>query len=196
MLRALFANKLLIGWIAGLVTAAIAGLVLAGWIIYGGAYDTSSSSPHTRMVAWAAHTTMIHSVKKRAVDALPFPTSHPPDVLAGAREYEKHCVACHGGPGVARATWVSALLPTPPFLIEASRRWSRAELYTIVHDGVKMTAMPAWGEIEPDRKIYDVVAFLEVLPKLTPDEFARVWAKLRAQPHPGSSNDSKSTLNN
>jgi hypothetical protein len=73
---------------------------------------------------------------------------------------------------------VSALLPTPPFLIDASRRWSRAELYTIVHDGVKMTAMPAWGEIEPDRKISDVVAFLETLPKLTPDEFAHLRVQL------------------
>jgi mono/diheme cytochrome c family protein len=104
MLRALFANKLLIGWIAGLVTSAVAGLILAGWIIYGGAYDTNASSPHTRMVAWAAHTTMIHSVKKRAVGTPPHPTSYPLDVLAGAREYEEHCVACHGGPGVARAT--------------------------------------------------------------------------------------------
>ncbi len=35
------------------------------------------------------------------------------------------------------------MLPTPPFLIDASARWNHAELFRIVHNGVKMTAMPA-----------------------------------------------------
>ena len=73
------------------------------------------------------------------------------------------------------------MLPTPPYLIDASSRWSHAELYNLVHDGVKMTGMPAWGEVESDRQVAEVVAFLEVMPKLSPDQFARLRQRIHAE---------------
>lgn len=172
---------LLLGWVAGIASVAAVGLGLAVWILFGGLYNTSATNPHLKIVAWAVHNTMISSVRKRA--ELSAGASHlSGDVLSGAKEYELHCIACHGGPGVARAPWVSAMLPTPPFLVSASRHWSRRELYEIVHDGVKMTGMPAWGEIESDHKIVDIVAFLDAMPAITPDKFAKIRSFTRAQP--------------
>lgn len=162
------------GWFAGMLTAAAAGIFAGILILSGVAFDTSATSPHPRLVAWAIHSTMIHSVKRRAGNVPPLPPPTPAALLSGAAEYERHCIACHGGPGVPRARWASAMLPTPPFLLDASAHWSRRELYTLVHDGVKMTGMPAWGQVEPAAKIADIVTFLEVMPRITPHRFAEI----------------------
>ena len=37
--------------------------------------------------------------------------------------------------------------------------------------GIKMTGMPAWGVTHSDKLLWDVVAFLQKLPKLTPDQY-------------------------
>jgi len=160
------------GWLGGVLTCAVVGATAACLILWGIIFTPSAASPHSKITAWAIHLTMIHSVKRRAAEAPVLPPPTRAALLSGAVEYERHCIACHGGPGVPRARWVSAMLPTPPFLIDAPARWSRAELYTLVHDGVKMTGMPAWGEIEPDARIADIVVFLEALPKITPERFA------------------------
>jgi mono/diheme cytochrome c family protein len=177
---------LLIGWVAGLISSGGIAAALAGWIVIGGRYNTGANSPHKEIVAWALHTTMIHSVRKRAEDIHPPESFTSAEIAAGAAEYKRHCVSCHGGPGVARAPWTSALLPTPPFLIDASRHWTPAQLYKIVHDGVKMTAMPAWGEIEPDETIWDIVAFLITLPSLSPREFERDVSEARTAAQDGA----------
>ena len=168
------------GWLGGVLTAVAVGALAALLIMSGIAFNTSAASPHSRLLAWAVHKTMIHSVKRRAAKLPPLPPSTPAAILSGAAEYERHCITCHGGPGVPRAAWVSAMLPTPPFLLDTSAHWSPEELYELVHDGVKMTGMPAWGEIEPDGKITDIVAFLEAMPAITPHRFAKIRRRIGA----------------
>jgi mono/diheme cytochrome c family protein len=182
-------HPLLIGWLAGVATVAFAGGVAAALILFGGIYNTGADNPHLRIVAWAFHQTMTSSVRRRT-EPLPGDAPSHADILAGMRDYEAHCIACHGGPGIARARWTSALLPTPPYLLDSARRWSPGELTTIVRDGVKMTAMPAWGEIEPKRGLTNLVAFLVAMQRLTPAQFARLRAQASAgtaAPRPGSS---------
>jgi mono/diheme cytochrome c family protein len=176
-------HPLLLGWLAGIATVALVGAVFAALILFAGIYNTGADNPHLRFVAWAFHQTMNSSVKQRSRPLPAGALSHA-DILAGARDYETHCIACHGGPGVARAPWTSALLPTPPYLLDSARRWSPAELATIVRDGVKMTAMPAWSEIEPNRDVTNIVAVLVAMPRLTPAGFARLRAQARAAGEP------------
>lgn len=179
LLRHLLARPLLFGWALGIATCAGLGGLVAALLVFGGLYDISAKAQHTRIVAWAVHTTMIHSVRRHAaaVPSLPATASF----WSGATEYESHCISCHGGPGVDRAAWTKGMLPTPPFLIDAPSRWSRVELYKIVRDGVKMTGMPAWGEVDSDRRISDVVAFVQTVPKLTPAQFQQVMKTVRAR---------------
>jgi hypothetical protein len=81
---------------------------------------------------------------------------------------------CHGGPGVERGKWVDGMTPTPPYLLDAARVWSRRDLYWIVGNGVKMTGMPAWRATRPDAEVWDVVGFLEVLPCLSASDYRRL----------------------
>lgn len=180
MLRRVLSSRLFVGWTLGIATVIVLAGVAAAAIVFGGMYDTSAKTQHSKLVAWGIHHTMMHSVQRRAAQTGPLPGTA--SFWSGAREYQAHCLSCHGGTGMDRAPWAKAMLPTPPFLVDSSSHWSRAELYAIVHDGVKMTGMPAWGEIESDRQVSDVVAFLQVMPRLTPLQFQQVMAKAGAQP--------------
>jgi mono/diheme cytochrome c family protein len=191
MQRSILSRRFIIGWAAGILSSAAVAIGLAVWMIFGGGFDASASKQHLRPVAWASHTAMRNWVKKQAKDVRPPESFTQAHVKAGAREYEQRCIACHGGPAVPRAKWASGMIPTPPYLIDTSRHWSTAELYVIVHDGIKMTAMPAWGELEPDDNLWNVVAFLEALPGMSSDEFARMRAEVSAPSpvNPGGGSD-------
>jgi mono/diheme cytochrome c family protein len=164
------------GWTSGLLVLA-SGIAL---VIGLGLYNMTAITPHIRPVGWAIHTTMIHAVHNgaRNIHAPAWFTNR--QVQQGFRLYEMHCVTCHGGPGIARAQWVSGLTPAAPFLLDAARKWSPAELRFIVGKGVKMTAMPAWRLILPDRDLWSVVAFLERLSGLSQREYVAMRTAARA----------------
>lgn len=174
--------RLWLAWLAGLVTAGALGVVGALVLIYSGLYDTTASTPHVPPVAWAAHTTMRYSTRRRAAAVNAPDHFTAAQVQTGLQEYDEHCVACHGGPATSRAPFAAAMTPTPPYLLDAARKWSPAELYWIVDHGVKMTAMPAWGETEPQDHIWDIVAFLEAMPKMAPADYLRLKAAEHAEP--------------
>ncbi|MGI8841780.1 MAG: c-type cytochrome [Caulobacteraceae bacterium] len=172
------AETWLLAWLAA---AALAGAAVMA-VIEGGLFDATASTPHYPPVGWAAHAAFISSVKARAGDIRAPAHFSPAETLAGFHEYDRDCAMCHGGPGVARAAWVQGLTPTPPYLLDAARRWSPAQLYWIVGQGIKMTAMPAWRLTRTEGEVWNLVAFLEILPYLTADDYARMRAADGAAP--------------
>jgi mono/diheme cytochrome c family protein len=165
------------GALAALVAIGLTAALIGGAIVFFGIYDISASKPHSALTAWALHTTMTNSVAARAN----YKTAPRQFSAEQAREgfalYEDHCAMCHGGPGIARPKWVMGLEPTPPYLVDAARQWSPAELRFIIKNGVKMTAMPAWGLSRSDEEITSLVAFLENLPAITPEQYRALQAQ-------------------
>lgn len=41
----------------------------------------------------------------------------------------------------------------------------------IVKHGIKMTGMPAWGESHNDQELWDIIAFIRELPRMTPQQY-------------------------
>jgi cytochrome c len=159
-----------------LVGGAIAVAVVAPVGVYAfvksGFYDVAASSPHTDFTEWITHETMIHSARRHA-GGIGAPVQFTAkQVLAGFCSYEAHCVACHGAPGIAREAWVSGLEPSPPYLLDATSRWTPAELFWIAKNGIKMTGMPSWRDSMPDGEIWDVIGFIEALRQLPPPTYA------------------------
>ncbi len=156
-------------------------------IVEFGLFDVRASTPHSPLMAWATHTTMIHSVQRQAAGTeAEAPT--PDAVRAGFRLYDTDCVGCHGAPGVGREPWANGMTPSPPFLLDAPRHWSPGQLQFIVANGVKMTAMPAWNAVHSPSQIRSIVAFLEALPYLTAGDYARLRAAGPARaPNPATS---------
>ena len=172
------AETWLLAWIAAAVLAGVAATA----VIEGGLFNATASTPHYPPVGWAAHAAFISSVKARSGDIRAPARFSRAETLAGFRQYQGDCVMCHGGPGVARAAWVQGLTPTPPFLLDAARRWTPSQLYWIVGQGIKMTAMPAWRDTRTQGEVWNLVAFLEILPYLSAQDYARMRAADTASP--------------
>ena len=67
------------------------------------------------------------------------------------------------------------LYPPAPELATASTR-SAAEQFWIIKHGVKLSAMPAWGKTHGDPLIWDMVAFIRSLPKMSPAQYQAALA--------------------
>jgi mono/diheme cytochrome c family protein len=173
--------RLMLVFVAGMAGALAAIAVAAGAVVGFGLYDVSAATPHFWLVTWATHTTFVNSVTRQAAEIPQAPPVTLERLRAGLLQYQQDCVACHGGPGIARASWVSGMNPTPPYLTGMGARWTSAQLYWIIANGSKMTGMPAWSVSRSDRQIQDLVAFVQALPRIRPDVYARVVA---ANPRP------------
>jgi mono/diheme cytochrome c family protein len=168
-------------WLAAwIVAGALAGAAALAVVEFG-LFDATATTPHSPMVAWATHTAFVNSVSLRAGRRAPAGFTAD-QVIAGAGLYDQHCAMCHGGPGTPRAAWVAGMNPTPPYIIDAGRRFSPAQLHWIISRGVKMTGMPAWRGVETPAQTWDVVAFLEALPYLDQGAYRRVVTKAAGHP--------------
>lgn len=157
-----------------LLTAVLA-LLFGGlyWAMYTGLYNVAATEPHAGFTQWALQTVMENSVRQRAQDiAVPQELlTARASVEGGFRNYREMCAMCHGAPGVDPSEVGKGLTPEPPDLAESTREWSAAELYWIVHHGIKMTGMPAFGPSHEDEELWALVAFVKELPSLTPEAY-------------------------
>jgi cytochrome c553 len=110
----------------------------------------------------------------------PAALNDPAMIRRGAAHYDRVCAACHGSPD--RPEGGTALEFSPPAPTLHLRLGSRAPeaLFLTVKHGVSGTAMPAWPTPHRDDEVWDMVAFLQVLPELQPQayrELARSGAR-------------------
>ena len=161
---------------AGMVAAVAIATLGAVLFIQSGFFAVAASKPHTRLVYWMTHTTMVRSVRHQAGDDAPPAPFTRAQIVAGFCAYEVHCVTCHGALSVGRAPWVNGMTPDPPYLADAPREWTPAQLHWIIKNGVKMTAMPAWEKTLSDREIWNLVAFLETAPNRKPGTYVAMRA--------------------
>lgn len=163
--------------IAALLVLA-AGGVLAGIvaviIVLSGAFDVAATSGHSRPVALLLHFTMQRSVAAHAPQITPPDLDDPALILRGATHYATGCAPCHGGPGELASPIAQQMLPVPPGLYSAGRDFTPDQLFWIVKNGVKMTAMPAWPAQGRDDEIWAMVAFLRHLPEQNTLAYARL----------------------
>jgi mono/diheme cytochrome c family protein len=152
------------------IIVAVAGVV---GFIYSGIYDVAAVQPDNPVVAWALHTTSDHSVKARLSGIQEPPDLDKPDVIqSGARFFASHCVVCHGGPGLQPTAIAQGLNPAPPDLFRATRKPQMAEMFWVIKNGIKMTAMPGFGETQTDQQIWAVAAFLSMARGISAQAFA------------------------
>ncbi|MFD4838052.1 c-type cytochrome [Achromobacter sp. NPDC058515] len=161
------------GRIAALAIAAsgaIAGILCVA-IVYFGWYDVSATSPHRAVVYHLMDTALARSVKLRSADVQVPELNGEERIQNGARLYSTHCVQCHGAPGVAPQPYALGLNPAPAALVATARARPASDIFWITRQGIKMTGMPAWRYRLTDDQIWDVVAFMRVLPTLSPADY-------------------------
>jgi mono/diheme cytochrome c family protein len=162
------------------ISAATAAL-LGGAAIYIGVYDVSATSQHTGFVYHLLETSLRRSVKLRTSGIQVPALDGPERVVNGFKQFDANCVQCHGAPGIAPQRFALGLRPAPASLVEAASEWPTVDVYWIVRHGIKMSGMPAWQYRMSDEEIWDVVAFMKILPELSPADYEK-WTRQHISP--------------
>lgn len=156
--------KFFLGFSAAIILAAIAAGILAV------TYNVAASVPETPVELEALHAVMRHSVRERA-GGEGRETWSDDQLREGLKEYAVMCVICHSAPGKERTPISKGMRPQPPNLADSARRWTTAQLFWIVKNGIRMTGMPAFGSSHTDDEIWNIVGFVSILPQLSADKF-------------------------
>ena len=102
----------------------------------------------------------------------PIPLS--PDVIKESlAHFADHCALCHANDGSGQTPIGKNVNPKAPDLrLPDIQSMSDGEIFWVIHNGIRFTAMPAWGEGDPaeDKDSWKLVHFIRHLPQLTPDE--------------------------
>lgn len=149
--------------VAATLAAVVALGALAGLaVVFLGLFNTSARKGHWAVTGWVLHETFQNAVELRA----PPPSAVPSDLLdpelieLGARHFDGACRTCHAPPGGTVSATVASMVPEPPPITEAVADWRPEEMHWIVHQGVKMSGMPAWPDAARPDEVWAVVAFL------------------------------------
>jgi len=152
-----------------------AGLIVTGGIfVYSGFYNVAATDGHSKLTERIFRTVMMRSVVSHARKITPPPNFNAQDRLLAERaagQYEMMCRTCHGAPGKKPDPW--QLYPPAPDLADALRvtRWSDAEVFWIIKNGIKDTGMSAYGGSHGDEDIWALTALIRQLETTTPEQY-------------------------
>jgi mono/diheme cytochrome c family protein len=156
-----------------------AGLIIV--VLLGAGLWISGLVPHccgarqapSRTEAWLAQSLRSLSVPSSAKQSRNSFTASPELLQESARHFADHCASCHGNDGSGNTEIGKNLYPPAPDMrLAATQQLSDGELYYIIHNGVRWTGMPAWGEPgnDNDQDSWKLVLFIRHLPDLTAAE--------------------------
>ena len=133
-----------------------------------GLVDFSASKPPGRLEERVAQFVLDRSIERHARKEVNPLAGSPEAARAGLRLFLTHCVACHGAPGVDPTEGGASLNPPAPGLT-VGRVQARpdGELRWIVSHGIRMTGMPAFSPSRTQEEIWQLIAALRRLPRLT-----------------------------
>lgn len=157
-----------------LAAAAVLAAFLGAGVIVAGLVPLSAAEGHWAITEWLFQATKRRTIATRALWIEPPPLDDPALVLRGAGHYELGCRPCHGTATEPPPRTLTEMLPTPPFLPERLPRLGAGELFWVVENGIKLTGMPGWPAPDREDEVWAMVAFLQRLPELEPDEYARL----------------------
>jgi mono/diheme cytochrome c family protein len=152
-----------------IVVTAIVGAAAFGWMTIRRGF--SARDTPSAMEAYVAKTARKLSIPASQRDAKnPFaPTA---EVLSEARaHFADHCALCHGNDGSGKTQIGQNLYPkTPDMRLPATQDLTDGEIYYVIHNGIRLTGMPAWGTEVKDEDSWKLVLFIRRLPQLTSAE--------------------------
>ena len=164
-----------------IVSLAVLAMVGGSGFVYSGLFNIAATDPHWPLTYWVMETARVRSIKSHARGiVVPAGFDDPAKVTAAVGHFSAHCALCHGAPGTKKNDIAQGMYPQPPDLTDVSKRFTSAELFWIIKNGIKMTGMPSMAD-DGDDMLWATVALLEKLPGMSPDEYNDLWMESQAQ---------------
>ena len=99
----------------------------------------------------------------------PAPTNLQASIEEGNKLYATDCSMCHGPDGHTATDFGRWMYPRASDLTSpAVQRYSDSELFWIVKNGIRLSGMPAFGRVESDEHIWNLVHYLRTLRQSPP----------------------------
>ncbi len=160
--------------------AVLAGFATFGWLGY--RLFTTGFSAKTE--PQAIEIFLARQIRHLAIPIeqrnIPNPVALSPDLLQeGLAHFADHCAGCHANDGSGQTPIGKNVYPKAPDLrLPDTQSMSDGELFWVIHNGIRFTAMPAWGEGDPAQDLgsWKLVHFLRHLPQLTTEELDQMKA--------------------
>jgi mono/diheme cytochrome c family protein len=164
-------KKKLVGFIILIMLVAAAAGGWVGYQLFTSGFS-AKTEPHMLEVMLA------RQIRRLAIPIAqrnaPNPVPPSPDVLKESlAHFADHCAVCHANDGSGQTPIGRNVYPKAPDLrLADTQSMSDGELFWMIHNGIRFTAMPAWGEGDPEKDLdsWKLVHFIRHLPKLTRDE--------------------------
>ena len=153
-----------------LLALAFVILVVAGAVVVvrrGFSARDQPSAPETYVARTARRLAVPSNAKN---EKNPFTPS--PELMAEARaHFADHCAICHANNGSGNTEIGRNLYPKAPDMrLPQTQNLTDGELYYTIHNGIRLTGMPAWGTEVKDDDSWKLALFIRHLPQLTPAE--------------------------
>jgi mono/diheme cytochrome c family protein len=158
-----------------LIVLLVASIGVATYLWSGG-YNVAADDAHTKPVLAALTAVRERSIEARARDIKVPDLGSAQMVTRGAHEYAEMCVSCHLAPGAAGSDIRPGLNPQPPDFTRHAIH-DPAQAFWVIKHGIKMSGMPAWGQVHDDDTLWTLVAFLQRMPTMSADEYRQHTAE-------------------
>jgi mono/diheme cytochrome c family protein len=149
-------------WIAVILFA----LVVVGGIM-ASQFDLSAL-PEPGGAETAIATKAKHFLVRRAsrVGVPPAPIDTRASIDEGDKLFGTECSECHGNSGRKPTDAGRWMYPRAADLGSADvQKYSDREIFWIVKNGIRLSGMPAFGRVESDERIWNLVHFVRTLPR-------------------------------
>ncbi|MGH8076320.1 MAG: c-type cytochrome [Lysobacter sp.] len=154
-----------------------------GGFIWSGVYNVGADDQHTRPVYALMRTLRERSIESRTRKLHVPDLADPARIVQGAGNYNAMCMGCHLAPGMPATELSKGLYPAPPDLTKTTV--DAAEAFWVIKHGIKASGMPAWGKSMQDEYIWNMAAFVQELPKLSPTQYDTLVANSGGHSHGG-----------
>ena len=158
-----------IALLVALLIVLASGFAAMSWIRRGFSARDEPSSLEA-FVARRVRSLAIPAAERAALNPVPLTA----EVLAEARaHFADHCATCHGNDGSGTTEIGRNLYPRAPDMrLPATQSLTDGELFYIIHNGIRLTGMPAWGGADEARDVdsWKLVHFIRRVSSLTPGE--------------------------
>lgn len=163
-----------------IITSLVA--LLIGIIALGsGAYNMAATEKHwlitEKIIEWVRDS----SIESRAKDLHVPSLDNKNLILAGAEHYAAMCTECHSAPGHEPTELSQGLYPQAPIFYKHESTTDTEEkmrhiktYFWVIKNGLKMTAMPAWGLSHDDETIWAMAIFVEKLKGMTDEQYNKL----------------------
>jgi len=170
-------KKKLVGFFVFILLVGFAAIGWVGYQLYTSGFS-AKTEPHALEIMMARQIRHLAiPIEKRNT---PNPVPLTPEVLQESLEhFADHCATCHANDGSGQTPIGKNVYPKAPVLrLADTQSMSDGELFWVIHNGIRFTAMPGWGGDDPEKDLdsWKLVHFIRYLPKIRQDELDEMKA--------------------